>query len=494
MPKPLRERGRLLEATTTATGAVRRPIQIITPGWGSSGYYSAAVLEAAAANRVIPAGTHMYFDHATEAERADRPERSVLDIAAVLTEDARWDGTRLIAEAHILGQFAERIGDLAPHIGVSISGSATDITIGEAEGHTGPIIEGLAHVDSVDFVTHAGRGGKVLEVMEAARPVAEARNIGQWVESRIHRDFTVLADDMAGDGRLTREERIGMSSAIGDALAAFVASLEANQPQLYTRDIWADPSDSTLEAAHRARTRSGQLVEATTNDTRDALLNLLRDAHGGEKTYIWVRDFDDSNVWFEVEAPDDSGLFAQAYTGDGTTTALAGDRTEVRVVTTFVPVTRPDSTTTQESERETAMPQIQIEESEHRSLVETAGRVPTLETERDTESNRANVAEAALATERRRNRAMDLIREHAHPFTPLEARGLVVELPLTEAGEFDETAFTTQLTEHAATVAAAAGAGTVIGFGGAPTSGDQVVESTKPTASPWGRTLNEKGA
>ena len=74
MPKPLTERGRLLEATTAADGTTRRKIQIITPGWGSSGYYSAEVLQEAAANKVIPAGTHMYLNHASESERTDRPE------------------------------------------------------------------------------------------------------------------------------------------------------------------------------------------------------------------------------------------------------------------------------------------------------------------------------------------------------------------------------------------------------------------------------------
>jgi hypothetical protein len=168
-PNPIQERGRLLEATAPGTtGAVRRNVQIITPGWGSSGYYSAEVLEAAAKDKVIPAGTHMYLNHASESERTDRPERDVEKIAAVLVEDATWDGTRLSAPADLMGPHAELIEALAPYIGVSISGSATDITVGEAEGRTGPIIEGLAHVESVDFVTHAGRGGMVL--LESARP------------------------------------------------------------------------------------------------------------------------------------------------------------------------------------------------------------------------------------------------------------------------------------------------------------------------------------
>jgi hypothetical protein len=42
---------------------------------------------------VIPKGTHMYLNHASESEQRDRPEREVEKIAAVLVEDAVWDGT-----------------------------------------------------------------------------------------------------------------------------------------------------------------------------------------------------------------------------------------------------------------------------------------------------------------------------------------------------------------------------------------------------------------
>ena len=52
-------------------------IKLITPGWGSSGYYSPAVLEAAGTDRVFPRGTQMFLDHPGSTERPDRPERSV---------------------------------------------------------------------------------------------------------------------------------------------------------------------------------------------------------------------------------------------------------------------------------------------------------------------------------------------------------------------------------------------------------------------------------
>jgi hypothetical protein len=322
MPQ-LHESTRLVEvgkagAAGEGTGT-RLPIQIITPGWGSSGYYSADVLERAARNRVIPKGTHMYLNHASESEARDRPEREVEKIAAVLVEDAQWDGQRLFAEADIMTPHAELIDALKPYIGVSISGSATDITMGEAEGRRGPIIEDLAHVDSVDFVTHAGRGGMVL--LESARP------------------------------------------SIVNALAV-----------------------------------EHGIAEATANDTREQLQQVLRDTYGGEKSWVWVRDFDDTTVWYEHETPDSCATYALTYetTAEGVV-SLTGDPTEVRARTEYVPATRPDSTTTTKESEEVPMGQIQIDEAEHQRLVEAAGRVDTLSTERDTEKARADAAEAQLA-------------------------------------------------------------------------------------------------
>lgn len=159
MPKPIRENARLLEATTTGNA---RLVQLISPGWGSSGYYAPAVLESAAADQVIPAGTHMYADHPTDIELMERPERSIKDLVSTTTTDARVatasdiavgaDAGALVAEVRVVTPYRDLIDDLASDIGVSIMGDATDITVGEAEGRTGRIIEGLAHVQSVDWV------------------------------------------------------------------------------------------------------------------------------------------------------------------------------------------------------------------------------------------------------------------------------------------------------------------------------------------------------
>lgn len=231
----------------------RMDITIITPGWGTSGHYSETTLEQAATDLVFPAGTQMHMNHQSAEEREQQPAGDVNTLAAVLLEDAVWDPDwtdpetgvkgRLRAPARVFNRYREHLVDVAEVIGTSIVAPA-EVSMGEAEGRQGRIIETLlpSKLNRVDFVTVAGRGGRISEVMEAAATVQEARNIGAWMEARMHSMFTSIADEFYGDGRLTREERIALSSGLGDALVAFTATIEATAPQLFERDLWEDPT------------------------------------------------------------------------------------------------------------------------------------------------------------------------------------------------------------------------------------------------------------
>lgn len=149
----------------------RWEVTVISAGLGSSGYYAPEVLERAAANRLIESGTPLFFDHPGESERSERPERSVRDIAAVFTGPTRYDsrGQRLVGEVQIFKPYRDLVNEMAPHIGLSISGSATDITEGTIEGRKVPVVEDLHDIFSVDLVTKAGRGGQFVSLLESAR-------------------------------------------------------------------------------------------------------------------------------------------------------------------------------------------------------------------------------------------------------------------------------------------------------------------------------------
>lgn len=170
MPQRIHEQVTLAEATAGGSVASGRfPIQVITPGQGSSGHYSAAVCESMAP--LIQPGTPMYLDHPTESEEWQRPERSLRDLAAVFTEAGRWDADRqaVIAEAQVFAPYREVINEMAPYIGVSVRGDGTIVEGALPDGRRGRIVESVSRIKSVDFVTAAGRGGKVLALLESAR-------------------------------------------------------------------------------------------------------------------------------------------------------------------------------------------------------------------------------------------------------------------------------------------------------------------------------------
>jgi hypothetical protein len=184
MPQKITER--LGAAHRSGPGRVK--FKIITPGQGSSGVYTEAMLQQAAADRVFPEGTLSMVNHPTGTEDFERPEGDLRNLAGVLLEDAYWDGEALVAEARIGSAWRDFVDEFHEYIGVSISAQAEVSESGEiARLLPDPF-------NRVDLVTVAGRGGEITEVLEAAH-VVESRSIiatettesdiGMWLSSAI---------------------------------------------------------------------------------------------------------------------------------------------------------------------------------------------------------------------------------------------------------------------------------------------------------------------
>ena len=171
----------LIEANT-------RMLKLIAPGQGSSGYYSADVLKRDAG--MFKAGTHNYIDHLTAVEEKTKPEGYLDRLASVLTEDARWyddyngHGPGLYAKAKVSEKFNTFLNDFGNDIGTSIRANGR-VKIGEIDGKKGTIIEAITSVKSVDYVTVAGAGGKVLDLVESAKIDTKSRET-QPKESEIN--------------------------------------------------------------------------------------------------------------------------------------------------------------------------------------------------------------------------------------------------------------------------------------------------------------------
>jgi hypothetical protein len=236
-------------------------IKLIQPGWGSSGYYSEAVLKRDGAT-AWPSGTKMYWDHPTAEEEVARPEGSLRDLAAELVTDpvyetAGAEGPGLYAQAKVFGPYREAVDELAPHIGVSVRGWAKTST-GTAEGRTGRIVDQLIEGTSVDFVTLPGAGGQVLQLFEAARrrPAKEVNDVDQKQLDEAVARATAAAEQRAAaaEQRAARAEEALLRRTAGEKIAARLD--EAKVPEAAQRRLAAALS------ANPPLTAEGALDEA----------------------------------------------------------------------------------------------------------------------------------------------------------------------------------------------------------------------------------------
>ncbi len=167
------------------------PVKIIGPGWGSMAFYSESMLKSSGPAAFVK-GTHMYWNHPTATEEAERPPgiRDLNDLAAILTTDAKFDkngpkGPGLYAEAKVFSDYAKQLEEKGPHIGVSIN-AGIRAHAGEAEGKSGLIADEFVHAFSADFVTHAGaKGAPVLESKRGTDPPKEESTTMTPEETRI---------------------------------------------------------------------------------------------------------------------------------------------------------------------------------------------------------------------------------------------------------------------------------------------------------------------
>lgn len=270
------ERSRLVDATE-ARGAAKvgtdgqhMTVHYIRAGWSLNGrYYPANVLRTEGVRAAVP-GTLLYIDHATDDEEQSRPSGSVTRLAAVQEGDAWWDeaAQAVAANVRLFRPWRESLVDMASTIGLSVRAWITAES-GEADGRKGPVVTSIEGYKSVDFVTVPAAGGCILSVFEAlGGRTDEARNAGAWLESRIHMGFTEMADRMYGDGYLSREERMSLSGAIGDALSAFIVRVEADAPQLFSRDPYAEPGSAAPAAKEDGGSSAAAVQEGLTNMTQ----------------------------------------------------------------------------------------------------------------------------------------------------------------------------------------------------------------------------------
>lgn len=209
------------DAVSLREGAVGQDgtvlLKVITPGWGSCGYYPESVLERDLP-KIYPAGTKNYWNHQTEAEERDRPEGDLRDLASVTTEPVSYlkdgpDGPGGYVRAKAFEAFKQPIEDLAKYIGTSIRAAGKAKEGKAPDGQSGKIIEQLTHGISIDYVTTPGAGGRVLQLFEAARGRAKQPTQQESQES-------TMADDQRLTEALAEIRKLKEQGAIMQAAGA----------------------------------------------------------------------------------------------------------------------------------------------------------------------------------------------------------------------------------------------------------------------------------
>jgi hypothetical protein len=275
------------------------PIKLISPGTGSMAHYPAKVLERDGP-KVFKAGTLMFWNHPTDAEDRARPEGDLNNLAAITTSEARWDangvkGPGLYANAKVMADYAQRIEERAPHIGLSIRAGGTG-TGRMVEGK--PELKSIDYAESVDYVTRAGRGG--IALAEAAR---DAMILTEAAHSA----------NLNEGGDMTPEEITKLvESAVTKAVTAAVAAVQTPVVSLTERALRGD-----------AREEATKLLESVTlpeSSKRKVIDTVLREALPLKDGALDVAKFTER---LNAEAKSE-GQYVAELTGSGRITGLGG--------------------------------------------------------------------------------------------------------------------------------------------------------------------------
>ncbi|MFC5268456.1 hypothetical protein ACFPJ1_40660 [Kribbella qitaiheensis] len=390
--KSLTEDGTLGKVTEAkADGSYK--IQVISPGLGSSGWYSPQVLEAAAKAKVWPKGTHVYFDHPTATEDEERPARSVKDLAAVLTEDASWNGSALVAAIKPagLGKTVLENDTFRSAVGVSVRASAEG-EVGEVAGKRVWVVKEIFPdtFNSVDIVTHAGRGGVILESARKAQ-VEEA-------------------------GELDSDRRDKFRNAVRDAHASEGV------------DVWVEDYDDTV---------------------------VYWDRWGGEDPGTFSQTYTETDGAVELTGDPVQVRVKRTYVpidGEPTAAAVAETTTPIVPVHPAGQSTTIKEHTMPEIEEGAT---VTVKETRMRQLEADAGRVPMLESELATEKARADKAETDLKIAEARDyarefgstRVKDANSELASPIVDKIVNEAMRDITLGEDGRLDTDAFGAKVDE-----------------------------------------------
>mgnify|MGYP003461907534 CR=1 FL=1 len=431
MPQRIHETAVLPAIDAESAKSGRILIEVISPGIGSSGYYSAEVLRNAVEERAFGKGCHVYIDHPTESENYARPARTVKDLVGKLIEDAHLDSEgRIVAEVQIFKPFRPLLNDpdFTESVGMSIRASA-ETRMGKVGEKAMTIITRLIpdRLNSVDVVTHAGRGGRILSVLESLMRTAPG------VSETAVSDLRAALADALNAAYGGEKSYVGIRDFDPEAGRVWFWYETPTGSGTYQVDYEADESGSITLTGDPIEVRAKTVyVPIATQPTEAASTNVPAPAGQHHPPTESKED-----TMPEIEA----GRLAQLEEAAGRVPTLA-------------------------SERDQAVSRAEAAEA-------------ALRNHRNVDAARGILAEAAAAS------------TTPVTFSALEQRGILAALPTTDAGDLDAAAFRSAVETEVNAKAKQSGAGRVSGFGATEGTGGKEIPTWDSIDSIYGA---KKGA
>ena len=240
-------------------------VKVISPGQGTSAYYKEDQLKRDAA---VFEGGLSFIDHPSKTEQHDRPERSLRDLVGPIVgkpvyKEQGKDGPGVYGAVKVAKHWRPFIEELGSTLGISIraSGSAVMESIG---GKKVKVAEKFNPGAGFDFVTQAGRGGKMVSLLESATTAADGV-VGSWLRST---DFTESEDDGSEEERflawIEQEDPMDKDKIdLQPALTAAEAKITAFEAQVATLTT----ENARLSEALGLRQAQDAITEALGKDT-----------------------------------------------------------------------------------------------------------------------------------------------------------------------------------------------------------------------------------
>lgn len=257
------------------------PIVLITPGKGTSGYYTEDLIKRDAAS-AWPAGSHSYINH-LQAGEVRNPEKLI----GTLTEDAHWSDEKggAVSRLRPLKHWREFVDEVAPHTGLSISAMG-DGKLGEMDGEEVFIVESLSPSiqNTIDLVSFAGRGGYVESLLESAHASTHVETSAGDKE----KETKTMADEAKLDQLIStvealvttitaeRDARIAEAAGADTKTADAVKAVDATKA-VESADITASAKAKLIEGIKAGTYDVAPLIEAAKTEKAALLAEVLQE-------------------------------------------------------------------------------------------------------------------------------------------------------------------------------------------------------------------------